>query len=561
MLVKYLKIITCFIILFQNQLYSKTIDNVDINSKDLSNYFSAILSYNNSNNTDALKFFNLSKILINKHDPYLKKYIFSLVLNGQISKAIQELKYNLDNKNLAFFEAYLILTVDSIEKKDFDKSLKYLEILSSYAKDNTIESAIYESLKDYLGVFKNKSISSKKSRYSNLSMINESFQNCYLGSKKTNDQFLNLINQPNTDYSRYVFFYTNYLVSNQKFEKAKNVIKDLDELNINLLVYQTKEWVKEKKFNEFKEVFSCKNEADLISEFLFLISTLYSSENNFEKSNFYLYISNYLNPKFRLNLTLLVDNYYRNKNYNKSETILKKFKKTDGIYYWYKIKKKTNIIANETTKKKSLDYINSKFQKIKNPSIKIIYDMANIMKGFKKYKTSIIYYNSVLSNISKNTHTYADILYRRGSCYERILDFKNSDKDLLSSLEINPDDAYVLNYLAYSWLERDYKIDDAIKMLELAHSIEENDPYILDSVGWAYYLINDFINAEKYMQRAIKIMPNDPTVNDHYGDILWRMDRKIEAKYYWKGVLNIKETEDKMKKIIKEKLIQGLKRS
>ena len=561
MLVKYLKIIKFFIILFQNQLYSKTIDNVDINSKDLSNYFSAILSYNNSNNTDALKFFNLSKILINKHDPYLKKYIFSLVLNGQISKAIQELKYNLDNKNLAFFEAYLILTVDSIEKKDFDKSLKYLEILSSYAKDNTIESAIYESLKDYLGVFKNKSISSKKSRYSNLSMINESFQNCYLGSKKTNDQFLNLINQPNTDYSRYVFFYTNYLVSNQKFEKAKNVIKDLDELNINLLVYQTKEWVKEKKFNEFKEVFSCKNEADLISEFLFLISTLYSSENNFEKSNFYLYISNYLNPKFRLNLTLLVDNYYRNKNYNKSETILKKFKKTDGIYYWYKIKKKTNIIANETTKKKSLDYINSKFQKIKNPSIKIIYDMANIMKGFKKYKTSIIYYNSVLSNISKNTHTYADILYRRGSCYERVLDFKNSDKDLLSSLEINPDDAYVLNYLAYSWLERDYKIDDAIKMLELAHSIEENDPYILDSVGWAYYLINDFINAEKYMQRAIKIMPNDPTVNDHYGDILWRLDRKIEAKYYWKGVLNIKETEDKMKKIIKEKLIQGLKRS
>ena len=52
------------------------------------------------------------------------------------------------------------------------------------------------------------------------------------------------------------------------------------------------------------------------------------------------------------------------------------------------------------------------------------------------------------------------------------------------------------------------------------------------------------------MQRAIKIMPNDPTVNDHYGDILWKLNRKIEAKYYWKGVLNIKETEDKMKKSI-----------
>ena len=185
--------------------------------------------------------------------------------------------------------------------------------------------------------------------------------------------------------------------------------------------------------------------------------------------------------------------------------------------------------------------------------------MGNITKSFKEYKMSIIYYDRVLSNISKNTYIYADILYRRGSCYERVLDFKNSDKDLLKSLEINPDDAYVLNYLAYSWLERDYKINDAIKMLELAYSNKKNDPYILDSVGWAYYLINDFINAEEYMQRAIKIMPDDPTVNDHYGDILWRMDRKIEARYYWKSVLNFKETDTKTKKIIKDKLTKGLK--
>ena len=54
-------------------------------------------------------------------------------------------------------------------------------------------------------------------------------------------------------------------------------------------------------------------------------------------------------------------------------------------------------------------------------------------------------------------------------------------------------------------------------------------------------------------------MPDDPTVNDHYGDILWRMDRKIEARYYWKSVLNFKETETKTKKIIKDKLTKGLK--
>ena len=50
---------------------------------------------------------------------------------------------------------------------------------------------------------------------------------------------------------------------------------------------------------------------------------------------------------------------------------------------------------------------------------------------------------------------------------------KKADKDLLHSLKINPDDAYVLNYLAYSWLERDYKIDEAIEMLEIAYALKK----------------------------------------------------------------------------------------
>ena len=53
-------------------------------------------------------------------------------------------------------------------------------------------------------------------------------------------------------------------------------------------------------------------------------------------------------------------------------------------------------------------------------------------------------------------------------------------------------------------------------------------------------------------------MPEDPVVNDHYGDILWKLDRKIQARYFWKNVLNLEEVEDEMKKNIKNKLIEGL---
>ena len=95
--------------------------------------------------------------------------------------------------------------------------------------------------------------------------------------------------------------------------------------------------------------------------------------------------------------------------------------------------------------------------------------------------------------------------------------------------------------MAYSWLERDYKIDEAMRMLEKAYALRSNDPYIIDSVGWGYFLIDDFVNAEIFLKLAIQYMPDDPTVNDHYGDILWKLDRKIQARYFWKSIFNSKK--------------------
>ena len=98
-------------------------------------------------------------------------------------------------------------------------------------------------------------------------------------------------------------------------------------------------------------------------------------------------------------------------------------------------------------------------------------------------------------------------------------------------------------------------------MLERAFAIKSDDAYIIDSVGWAYYLIGDYIKAEKFLKRAVELMPQDYTVNDHYGDILWKLKRKIQARYFWKNVLNLKGIEDNMRKNINHKLIDGLKNS
>jgi len=99
MLINFFKIFfSILLIIYQIPVYSKNNYINEFNYKDLSNYFSAKVSYDNQKNVDALKFFKSSKSLINKHNPYLKQYIFSLILEGKVNTAIKELKSNENKK-------------------------------------------------------------------------------------------------------------------------------------------------------------------------------------------------------------------------------------------------------------------------------------------------------------------------------------------------------------------------------------------------------------------------------------------------------------------------------
>ena len=542
----------------QTSLYSKSKTLNDFNSHNLSNYFSGIVAYENGENFKALKFFRSSKHLIKKHNSYLENYLYTLVLEGKVQQAAIEIKQNLTKDNSNFFEAHLVLALGSLKRKNYKKSRKHLKRSYEFINNDRLSLIIAETLKQYLYVFEENKIPQTKSKFGNFSFINEVFQRCYLNDKDTKTYFNSLINLQNEDYSRYIFFYLSYLIENGEYDEAKSITDNLDYLNSSLLVSQGKKWIENKKLEEFKKFFSCKDSNEVVSEFFFLAANLYSSQDNYEKSNFYLNISHYLNPKFTFNLSLLAENYYLNKDYTKTLKVLKSFNKKDELYYWFKLKKEAQIISQKNNKDKSLNFINLNFKKIKNPSIRVVFDIANFNKDAKKYKEAIKYYDQIISKIDNNSRIHAEILYRRGSSHERLGDYVSSDRDLLKSLEINPEDSYVLNYLAYSWLERKYKIDLSLQMLERAYAAQNNDPYIIDSIGWAYYLIDDYIQAENFLKRAVELMPEDPIVNDHYGDILWMLNRKIQARYFWGNVLNLKETEDEMKKNIKNKLIKGL---
>ena len=556
MFFKNIKFLLILFLLYQNPLHSKSASFDDFDSKNLSKYFSGIVAFENKNNSKALNFFNTSKILLNKHEPYLKRYVYSLVLENKVNQAINVIKQNKNDSE--FFEKYLLLTIDSLRREDFSKALNYISETKKYIKLNRFNSAVLDNLRDYVFVFNEKKLPNDLKNYGNLSVISKTFQRCYLEDAKTKTFFSKLINNDDADLTRYTFFYLAYLIENNQIEEAKKITGGIKFINTSLLLSQGKSWIENGNEKKMNTVFSCKNHNDLISEFLFLISNLYSAQDDYIKSNFYLYLSNYLNPKFYYNLSLLAENQYSNKEFDRVKKVLREFEKEDDFYYWYRLKKEAQIISKEINQKESLKFIKSNFEKIEKPNEKILFDIANFYKNAKEYEQAIKYYTKVLGIIGDDLEIKSDLFYRRGASNERMGNYEESDRDMLLSLEIDPDDAYVLNYLAYSWLERDHKIKEAMEMLEKAYSLMENDPYIIDSIGWAYFLTDDYVKAETYLKRAVELMPDDAIVNDHYGDILWKLGRKIQARYFWKSVSKMEDVDEELLQKINQKIIKGL---
>ena len=532
--------------------------------KSISNYFSGIISSNNNNNKLALKYFNKLNHLKNNHDQFNRKLVFTLIQTQKIPEVFLYLK-KLRKKNLNFFNANLLLGINYFLEKNYQKSASYFNSIIQTRKFSNLEKLIAQSLLSYIKVFENQLHDYKTvlniipENYKNFALINDTFINCYLDNKKIDAGFLELINPNTLNFTRYNFFYVNFLVSkNRKNEALKILERYNDILDTNLLLAQTRLWFKKGKTNKVKKIFDCRNPNHLISEFFYLIANLYSREENYALSNFYLNLSLYLNSDFIFNNALLAENYFHLEDYQNSKKIYSKFDSKNPIYGWHAKKSLVQIKSKIENNESAINFLNKSFNELENPTIKNYYDLANFYKDFEKYEDSIKYYTKVLNNISNDHSLYSKILHRRGMSYERLKLWKKSEDDLIQSLSLVPGEPYVLNYLAYSWLERNINLDKSVEMLEVAFNKKREDPYIIDSLGWGMYLTGRYEEAEKLLQKAVKLMPLDPIVNDHYADILWKLNKNLQANYFWNYVLNLETTENEVKDKIKEKLIFGI---
>jgi tetratricopeptide (TPR) repeat protein len=283
-----------------------------------------------------------------------------------------------------------------------------------------------------------------------------------------------------------------------------------------------------------------------------------SSQSIYSLSNFYLNLAIYLNENFHSYDTLLAENFYKINNFKKAKKIYNDLGKNGEAFNWYSSKQLARILLQDKKKKEAVELLKNSYDNLLNKEIYETFDYAEFLKNNEKFNESIPFYTKIITQVKKDNPLYAEATDGRGVAYERIGEWNKAEKDLLESLKADPDQAYVINYLAYSWIEKGIKVKKSLSMLEKANKLRSNDPYIIDSLGWALFKLERFKESKNYLQLAVKLMPADPVVNDHFGDALWKNGNKIQARYYWNYVLGLDKTEDELRQIIEEKLIKGL---
>ena len=162
---------------------------------------------------------------------------------------------------------------------------------------------------------------------------------------------------------------------------------------------------------------------------------------------------------------------------------------------------------------------------------------------FLQLKTSFLYndnqYQQAINLMLSEEEKYndsAEFYFDFGLLYEKNKDFESMEKQLKKAISLKPDYAIAYNALGYSYADRNIKLDDAKKYIEIALSIDPQNHYILDSMGWVYFRLGNYDIAYEFITKAYTIQ-EDPEIAAHLGEVLWKQGKQNEAISIWQSSL------------------------
>ncbi|HXV36541.1 MAG TPA: tetratricopeptide repeat protein [Myxococcota bacterium] len=165
-----------------------------------------------------------------------------------------------------------------------------------------------------------------------------------------------------------------------------------------------------------------------------------------------------------------------------------------------------------------------------------------------------------------------ELLFNLGVVYGEAKRTQEALDYMQRAIEQNPQNASALNYVGYTWAERGHNLDLAEEYIVRALDLQPDDGFIVDSLGWVYYMrarplfeTGRSEEAKKYLDRALKellraqeLTGGDPVVSEHLGDTYLLLNEKQRALEKYEEAVNLEPREGEQPDLLEK--LEALRR-
>jgi tetratricopeptide (TPR) repeat protein len=157
----------------------------------------------------------------------------------------------------------------------------------------------------------------------------------------------------------------------------------------------------------------------------------------------------------------------------------------------------------------------------------------------------------VLSGALVNFPSDPQLLFEAAMVADKLGKVDAFEQSLRKLLVVAPEHAQAWNALGYSFLDRNVRVEEGMRLVEKAYQLEPNDAAITDSVGWGYYRLGKLDKSVEFLRKAFALNA-DPEIASHLGEALWNQGNKDEAMKVWQDTLKAHPDSEALRALIKK---------
>jgi tetratricopeptide (TPR) repeat protein len=168
---------------------------------------------------------------------------------------------------------------------------------------------------------------------------------------------------------------------------------------------------------------------------------------------------------------------------------------------------------------------------------------AYTLSQLKESEEAISYLNKALKLAPGDVNLWGTL----GLIYNSLEMWEECDSTYEHALRLDSANALINNNYAYSLAERDLQLERALEMVKISIEAEPHNSSYLDTIGWIYFKLEQYNEAEEYLQKAIDVAGDRPVLLDHMGDIKFMKGDKDAAMEFWKKSYSADSSNEKVK--------------